>query len=689
MMIATARAQTHTLRIALCCILLAGCSQGEQAGTPERESTAAPTAGTGNQASIPRQDPAPTPSRSNVQPEPIHSAGSAESSALPTDTAGAVNTPPPRIPNISTLDLPESVSEAAAESSGFAPPSTIRRPQADSTRGFPLPPGITERRKPLGHANITATPPTQKSGPRSRALPPGTVPSIPHTPFSIAAPVEPLPSEPLSSNAVPQRPNAPPMSPSAALSNNADVERRVQAMEVEAARATVSQPYSDPRIFEMSPSAFAASESIPADDTENARVPTKAARGKPVGTLATDSGYSKVQVYYATDRQRSHVSLAAYELSGQKTTFMALSFLSLVSIAYAGLSTLRSRTKAAGFSAMLGCLTGCTAGGLIFLGQTTIEKHGVNYTGERGQFTHGIAEVSVPDLHERGVVERPSLLKFEVREDQTKHIVLTEAVELLDEDFNLKISKAVAAAPAHDLLVFIHGYNVSFEAALLRTAQLAVDLPFEGVPVCYSWPSQATLTGYPIDANNADWTVPHLKDFLLELATETGADSISVIAHSMGNRAMTAAIRQISQQQDSVDPPLFDRIVLAAPDIDADYFRRDAAPALVQVANHVTLYASSEDQALIASRKVNGYPRAGDSGADIVIAPGIDTIDVSGTDLSLLGHSYYGDNEIMLRDLYDVVRARLPAPQRTSLIQRAVGPMTYWQLAQRANAVNR
>jgi esterase/lipase superfamily enzyme len=157
----------------------------------------------------------------------------------------------------------------------------------------------------------------------------------------------------------------------------------------------------------------------------------------------------------------------------------------------------------------------------------------------------------------------------------------------------------------------------------------------------------------------------------------------------MGNRAMTAAIRQISIQQDASETPLFDRIVLAAPDIDADYFRRDAAPALVKVSNHVTLYASSEDQALIASRKVNGYPRAGDSGADLVIVPGIETIDVSGTDLSLLGHSYYGDNEVMLRDLYDVVRARLPATQRTSLIQKAVGPMTYWQLAQRANAVNR
>jgi esterase/lipase superfamily enzyme len=157
----------------------------------------------------------------------------------------------------------------------------------------------------------------------------------------------------------------------------------------------------------------------------------------------------------------------------------------------------------------------------------------------------------------------------------------------------------------------------------------------------------------------------------------------------MGNRAMTAAMRQISQHPTLDNTPPFDQIVLAAPDIDADHFRRDCAPALVKVANQVTLYASSDDQALIASRKVNGYPRAGDSGSNIVIVPGIETIDVSGTDLSLLGHSYYGDNESMLRDLYDVVRTRLPAPKRKSLIQRTTGPLVYWQLAQRTGSLNR
>ena len=75
--------------------------------------------------------------------------------------------------------------------------------------------------------------------------------------------------------------------------------------------------------------------------------------------------------------------------------------------------------------------------------------------------------------------------------------------------------------------------------------------------------------------------------------------------------------------------------------------------------------------------------RAGESGEHVVVVPGVDTIDVSGIDLTLLGHSYYGDNESMLRDLYEVVRARLPAAQRALLVSRRQGELVYWQLAQR------
>ncbi|QDT04283.1 hypothetical protein K227x_26730 [Rubripirellula lacrimiformis] len=406
----------------------------------------------------------------------------------------------------------------------------------------------------------------------------------------------------------------------------------------------------------------------------------------PAGSTRNDEGgYATIEVFYATDRSRSTLPLSAYEVTGQKRLFMSICLVALMTFGFALFNWFRGRSKLAMGSALIGIAAGCFATAVVTMGQTNIEKHGVTYNADRGVLTRGICEVTVPNSHQRGQVERPSLLRFEFREDQSEHMVLTSAVELGQADFGKRMAERVGQSPRRDLLLFIHGYNVDFQSAVQRTAQMAVDLPFEGVPVCYSWPSQGTLIGYPIDENNSEWTTTHLREFLLELANESGAESINVVAHSMGNRAMVAAMQQISWQLPEQSPPPFDRIVMAAPDVDADRFRRDLAGPLTKVANHVTLYASSDDQALIASKQVHGYPRAGESGDNIVVVAGVETVDVSGIDLSLLGHSYYGDNESMLRELYDVVRGRLPARQRPALITRRDGELVYWQLASQSD----
>ncbi len=414
------------------------------------------------------------------------------------------------------------------------------------------------------------------------------------------------------------------------------------------------------------------------DETATSPTPTNLPAGS---TLNERDGYTTVPVYYATDRSKNHLPLSAYEVTGDKQLLTTLGIGCLLSIAISAVCGLRGRTWLAATSSAVACLTGALAIVCVSAGGATIEKHGVTYTGDRGTLTRGICEVTVPKLHRSGIVERPSMLRLEFREDQQKHIVLTSAMELSEDEFHARLAESITDSPEQDLLVFIHGYNVNFPSAVRRTAQIAVDLPFEGVPVCYTWPSQGALLGYSVDETNAEWTTTHLKQFLLELVEETGAKSINVIAHSMGNRPMTAAMEQISWQMDSDARAPFDRIVLAAPDVDADRFRRDLGPSLSRVANHVTLYASSDDQALIASKQVHGYPRAGESGDHVVVVPGVETIDVSGIDLSLLGHSYYGDSESMLRDLYEVVRSRLSAPQRPSLITRQQGELVYWQLA--------
>jgi esterase/lipase superfamily enzyme len=171
--------------------------------------------------------------------------------------------------------------------------------------------------------------------------------------------------------------------------------------------------------------------------------------------------------------------------------------------------------------------------------------------------------------------------------------------------------------------------------------------------------------------------VPHLRQFLLDVTRRSGAKSVNLIAHSMGNRALTAALREL-QMQLREEAELFNQIILAAPDIDAGIFRRDLAPALAESAQRVTLYASSNDQALVASKKVHGYARAGDSGEGIVVLPGIETIDVSTLDTSLLGHSYYGSSDPILLDIRQMIQDALPAAQRPFLLPRSYGSLTYW-----------
>ena len=445
-------------------------------------------------------------------------------------------------------------------------------------------------------------------------------------------------------------------------------------------------------IRDVASTAAATETRTPSDSGTRDDGPTSSSQTGPFSSLPAGSshdaeqGFATVQVFYATDRMHGALPLSAYEMTGWKQTLASLAIVSICLFVASGLCWLLGKTRAATTSTVLGSLAGASAVAFIIAGQADIEKHGVTYTNHRGTLARGVCEVTVPDKHQKGSVERPSLLRFEIREDQREHIVLTSATELSVVEFQQRLSETVSSSPDRDVLVFIHGYNVDFESAVQRTAQLAVDLPFEGVPVCYSWPSQGTLLGYSVDETNAAWTGTHLEEFLLELAHESGADSINVIAHSMGNRPMTAAMGQIRWRWDSeLDPP-FDRVVLAAPDVDADRFRRDLAPSLLEVANQVTLYASSDDQALVASKKVHGYPRAGESGTDIVVVPGVETIDVSGIDLSLLGHSYYGDNASMLQELYEVVRARLPAPHRAQLIPIGEGSSVYWRLSQQPSS---
>jgi esterase/lipase superfamily enzyme len=304
------------------------------------------------------------------------------------------------------------------------------------------------------------------------------------------------------------------------------------------------------------------------------------------------------------------------------------------------------------------------------------------YGNGRGDLTMGVCEVSIPKDHQIGELESPSILSLEINEDPEKHVVLMGVQRQEPDAFYEQLRQRIAESQQREAFVFVHGYNVTFENAARRTAQLAHDLKFDGAPIFYSWPSQGGLLQYTVDETNVVWTVPHLKDFLLAVAQKTDAKRVHLIAHSMGNRALTAALAQLAGETKDGQTPLFHEVLLTAPDIDADIFRRDIVPAIVKTASRVTLYASSHDAALEASKQVHGYPRAGESGENIIVIPGIDTIDVSAVDTSLVGHSYYGDSDTVLVDMAQLLHEE-KAPDLRARLQKktldtAVGTLRYW-----------
>jgi esterase/lipase superfamily enzyme len=295
----------------------------------------------------------------------------------------------------------------------------------------------------------------------------------------------------------------------------------------------------------------------------------------------------------------------------------------------------------------------------------------------RGQTERGICEVSIPKSHRAGELEGPSILRLEVQEDPRKHITLRKTTRLNDDVFYEQLRAQVASSPERELLVFVHGFNVTFEDAARRTGQMAKDLKLQGAPVFFSWPADKYfLLTYGKDETNVAWATPHLKEFLLELVAETDAKAINLVAHSMGSRALTTALREIDLQFRE-DARKFNQVVLAAPDIDADDFRDNIAPSIQRTARQVTLYASSNDIALSASRFFHRNARAGDTSRGLVIVAGMHTIDVSAIDGGPWGHSYYGASDPVLRDLH-LLLGSLPPERRTWLKPSELDGQTYW-----------
>ena len=287
----------------------------------------------------------------------------------------------------------------------------------------------------------------------------------------------------------------------------------------------------------------------------------------------------------------------------------------------------------------------------------------LKFGSDRGhQLKLGRALVTVPTAHKVPNIERPWVIEipyfkvkiYEETEDPAKHFTLQELKALTKEEMLAFVKARLAASKSFKdhAIVFVHGFNTSFDAALYRTAQISYDLKFDGAPFVYSWPSGGKVASYTYDKGSAEQAEPHLAEFLKMVVKESGAKSISLIAHSMGNELLLRVLERARPA--APEGVVISQVILAAPDVDRDKFD-NIARQITDFAQGVTLYAAANDRALSYSGKFwGGVPRAGDvpKGGPLII-PGVDTIDVTAVSTDSLGlnHSGYAENNQLLKDI--------------------------------------
>jgi esterase/lipase superfamily enzyme len=275
--------------------------------------------------------------------------------------------------------------------------------------------------------------------------------------------------------------------------------------------------------------------------------------------------------------------------------------------------------------------------------------------------THcGITEVSIPTAFQAGAMPRWASA------DKPKTIDCDGKTDM--EAFARAVADQAKAQHCDSVLLFVHGYNQTFQTALMRSGQLATDTQWPCVNAAFSWSSEGKFDRYAADIERSGYAVPVLIDVLRALAA-TGL-KVNVIAHSMGARVTLTALAALCAHHTA---PMANELLLVAPDVSAEHDNDDFGHMLGHSApcvTRTTIYASDNDLILITSEGVHGgIPRAGRvPEKDLQYAAdgrAVDVVDASAAPGDPFGHGYFVLSYEMMDDMMWTL-AGVPASGRAT-----------------------
>ncbi|MES2961201.1 MAG: alpha/beta hydrolase [Pseudomonadota bacterium] len=258
----------------------------------------------------------------------------------------------------------------------------------------------------------------------------------------------------------------------------------------------------------------------------------------------------------------------------------------------------------------------------------------------------GLCQISVPKNHVIGAIP----FSKDGRQSSHEYFKVLEAKSLKESDL-IDVLKSSTRTP----LVFVHGFNVKYQEAVLRASQIAYDLKYQGPIVLFTWPAgsgdgffeeKMLNKTYENNMANAKNSIELFKNFMRDLADNDV--KVNLVIHSMGHQVVLPALKQLSEVESRI---YIKQLILNAPDFDAAEFKT-FAKSINKISNHTTLYCSTNDKAMIASKTFNKNERLG----ACIFSDDFDTINVSLVDDPALGlgHGYYSSRPI-LNDLFQTL----------------------------------
>ena len=259
--------------------------------------------------------------------------------------------------------------------------------------------------------------------------------------------------------------------------------------------------------------------------------------------------------------------------------------------------------------------------------------------------------------------------------------------------FRRELVARLADLQKKEVVVFIHGFNNTFQSSAFSLAELWHFTGRRGVPIIYSWPAaRGGLFGYFVDRESGEFTIFHLKEFLRLLNGIPEVERIHIIAHSRGTDITTTALRELviesrAAGRDPLEDLRIANLILAAPDLDFGVVRqRLIAEKFGPAIGQITIYVNQEDDALGLSESLMGGTRFGrlDSedlgeteGEIFSEVTNVHIINIQGK-TGGLGHNYFRKNSGASSDLAIVIReGSKPGDAMRPLVHRV---LNFWDL---------